>query len=96
MYTTTAYEKIKMLVVLVTILTLHSDIKVSHQIMPMYTQTHTYICVQSMLGMDSTIQVTRHMQATVLHTNTHSGSDTFQNSPVKLHTCTNFWAISTW
>jgi len=42
---TTAYEKIKMLVVLATILTVHSDIRISHQIMPMYTQTHTYMCV---------------------------------------------------
>jgi len=45
---TTAYEKIQMLVVLVTILTVHSDIKITHQIMPMYTQTHTHMCVHPM------------------------------------------------
>jgi len=41
---TTAYEKIKTLVVLVTILAVHSNIKISHQIMPMYTQTRTHMC----------------------------------------------------
>jgi hypothetical protein len=80
---TTAYEKIKMSVVLATILTVHSDIRMSHQIMPMYTQTHThiYVCIHCE-EMDSTIQVTRNMQTTGLHTNTNFCSDTFQNFPV--------------
>lgn len=47
----------------------------------MYTQTRTHVCIQRE-EMDSTIQVTTHMQATCLHTNTHFGSDRFQNFPV--------------
>jgi hypothetical protein len=74
---TKAYKKINVLVILFTILTLHSaqDITLNNA----YVHIHMFIQCEEM---DSTLKVPRHLQVTCLHTNTHFGSDTFQNFPV--------------